>query len=115
MFTRKEDLDGDSLDDYVRETDNQSLAELDVMCERRHCGFNNRAQEAEQDAQLKDLMKKIEGIMWENNGHCYKKGAPKGSQENILTQEQGSEVSSKGYWLEGLSQYLMSFRKLSVA
>ncbi|XP_008845502.1 LOW QUALITY PROTEIN: GTPase IMAP family member 6 [Nannospalax galili] len=71
VFTRKEDLDGGSLDDYVRETDNQNLVKLDVTCERRHCGFNNRAQGKEQEAQLEDLMEKIEAIMWENDGHCY--------------------------------------------
>lgn len=71
VFTRKEDLADEPLDKYVRETDNQSLAKLDVLCERRHCGFNNRAKWVEKEAQLQDLMNKIEWIQWENEGHCY--------------------------------------------
>lgn len=70
VFTRKEDLAGEPLDKYVRETDNGSLAKLDVLCERRHCGFNNRADRVEKEAQLQDLMTKIEWIQWENEGCC---------------------------------------------
>uniref|UniRef100_A0A8C2UNZ1 GTPase, IMAP family member 6 n=1 Tax=Chinchilla lanigera TaxID=34839 RepID=A0A8C2UNZ1_CHILA len=71
VFTRKEDLAGEPLDKYVRETDNQSLAKLDVLCERRHCAFNNRANRVEKEAQLQELMNKIECIQWENEGCCY--------------------------------------------
>lgn len=71
LFTRKEDLDGNSLDEYVQETDNRELAQLDVICSRRHCGFSNRAKGSEQEDQLKELMLKIEGVLWETQGHPY--------------------------------------------
>ncbi|KAG8512265.1 GTPase IMAP family member 6 [Galemys pyrenaicus] len=51
VFTRKEDLEDGSLDEFVRDTDNRALARLDVLCSRRHCGFDNRARGAEQEAQ----------------------------------------------------------------
>ncbi|XP_051007464.1 GTPase IMAP family member 6 [Acomys russatus] len=76
VFTKVEDLAGGSLEEYVQENSSKSLAELDVACERRHCGFNNRAQEADQKDQLTDLMKKIELVLWENEGHCYSTALP---------------------------------------
>ncbi|XP_058389081.1 GTPase IMAP family member 6 [Diceros bicornis minor] len=112
VFTRKEDLDGGSLEEYVRETNNQYLAQLDVMCGRRHCGFNNRAEGAEQEAQLKELMEEIEGVLWENEGRYYSNKAYQYSQQHILLKEvqerqiikgQGSEeVLSEESWMEEL-------------
>ncbi|XP_045693814.1 GTPase IMAP family member 6-like [Phyllostomus hastatus] len=75
VFTRKEDLGGGSLDEYLRNTDNQELAHLDVVCARRHCGFNNRADSAVQEAQLTELIKTIEVILWEHEDYPYRKEA----------------------------------------
>lgn len=86
VFTRKEDLAGESLDKYVRETSNQSLAQLDELCERRHCGFNNKAKGVEKEAQVQDLMNQIERIQWENEG-CDSNRAYHYSQQQVLCQE----------------------------
>lgn len=114
VFTRKEDLAGETLDRYLRETDTQSLATLDVLCEQRHCGFNNRAEGMEKEAQLQELMNKIEWIQWENEGRCYSNRAYQYSQqkdlcqeawERQMTQEQVSkEVLNKESWLKVPSQ-----------
>lgn len=114
VFTRKEDLDGGSLDEYVRETDNRELAQLDIICERRHCGFNNRAEGAEQEDQLKELMEKIDVILWENEGRHYSNKAYQFSQQSFrftevqeghIIQGQGSEEGPSGESLvEGLCQ-----------
>ncbi|XP_007472196.1 PREDICTED: LOW QUALITY PROTEIN: GTPase, IMAP family member 6 [Lipotes vexillifer] len=110
VFTRKEDLDGGSLEEYLRETDNRELARLDVVCERRHCGFNNRAQGAEQDAQLKELMEQIEGVLWEHEGRYYSHQAYCQSQRDVLLQReqagrvpqgQGSERAQRGVLAAG--------------
>ncbi|KAI4543196.1 hypothetical protein MG293_005990 [Ovis ammon polii] len=71
VFTLNEDLDGSSLETYLRETDNRALAELDVVCSRRHCGFNNKGDGAEQEARLRELMRLVEGILWEHEGRAY--------------------------------------------
>lgn len=111
VFTRKEDLDGGSLDEYVRETDNKVLAHLDVICERRHCGFNNRAEGAEQEAQLKELMEKIEVVLWENEG-CSNKAYPyfqnvllrEGRERQIIQEWCSEKIHSEESWLVGLCQ-----------
>ncbi|XP_027623067.1 GTPase IMAP family member 6 [Tupaia chinensis] len=109
VFTRKEDLAGDSLEEYLRETDNQQLARLDAMCTRRHCGFNNRAQGPEREAQLQELMGQIEVILWENEDRCYSNRAYQyllsQGQEGPTTQGPGSQEGPRGEpWLEGLSR-----------
>lgn len=114
VFTRKEDLAGRSLEEYLHETDNQDLAKLDVLCERRHCGFSNRGERAEQEAQLQELMEKVEGILWETEGHHFSNRAYqysqqclllKGEQETGMTQGQGSgEVFVEESCLAGLPQ-----------
>ncbi|MEJ1279597.1 GTPase IMAP family member 6 [Cricetulus griseus] len=83
VFTRKEDLDEGSLEEYIQENNNKSLDDLDVACERRHCAFNNRARGHEQEKQLKDLMEKIEIILWENEGHCYTTELPNVSSKTV--------------------------------
>uniref|UniRef100_A0A8C9DMI1 GTPase, IMAP family member 6 n=1 Tax=Prolemur simus TaxID=1328070 RepID=A0A8C9DMI1_PROSS len=111
VFTRKEDLDGGSLDTYLRETDHEGLARLHLECLWRHCGFSNRAPAPEREAQLQELMGKVEEILWENEGCCYSSKAYQHAPQNSLLQEvqqrqttqgQGSEqVLLQGSWLEG--------------
>ena len=86
VFTRKEELDGGSLEEYLRDTDNRELAKLDVLCERRHCGFNNKAQGPEQEAQLQELMRHIEGVLWEHEGRYYSRQAYRPPQRHVLRQ-----------------------------
>lgn len=62
VFTRKEDLDGGSLETYLEKTDNQALAKLHKDCSSRHCGFNNKGDGAEQEAQLRELMQHFKGV-----------------------------------------------------
>uniref|UniRef100_A0A452QLF3 AIG1-type G domain-containing protein n=1 Tax=Ursus americanus TaxID=9643 RepID=A0A452QLF3_URSAM len=71
VFTRKEDLEGGSLEEYVRDTDNQHLALLDALCARRHCAFNNAAAGAQQEAQLRELLDMVKVVLWENEGRPY--------------------------------------------
>ncbi|XP_034375163.1 GTPase IMAP family member 6 [Arvicanthis niloticus] len=83
VFTRKEDLAEGSLEEYIQENNNKSLDVLDVACERRHCGFNNRAQGDEREAQLQKLMEEVELILWENEGHCYTMELPNAPSKTL--------------------------------
>lgn len=108
VFTRKEDLAGDSLDGYVKETDNQELATLAKICSMRHCGFNNKAEGAEQEAQLKELMEKIDMVLWENEGHHYSNEAYQFSQQNLhLTEVQEGHIIQGQDSEEGPSEELL--------
>uniref|UniRef100_A0A803SQF3 AIG1-type G domain-containing protein n=1 Tax=Anolis carolinensis TaxID=28377 RepID=A0A803SQF3_ANOCA len=49
LFTRKEDLGGDSLENYVWGSDNKALQGLIRKCGRRMCAFNNRASGEERE------------------------------------------------------------------
>ncbi|XP_039374193.1 GTPase IMAP family member 1-like, partial [Mauremys reevesii] len=71
LFTRKEDLGGDSLRDYVRNSHNKNLKELIQECNNRYCAFDNKATGAERAKQVNDLMEITEGMLLENGGRCY--------------------------------------------
>ncbi|XP_036103364.1 GTPase IMAP family member 5-like isoform X1 [Molossus molossus] len=71
VFTHKEDLGGESLDEYVRSTDNCSLQSLIRECGGRYCGFNNRATGEEQRGQLEALMVVVERLEREHQGTFY--------------------------------------------
>ncbi|CAK6434232.1 unnamed protein product [Pipistrellus nathusii] len=71
LFTHKEDLEGESLDEYVVNTDNYRLRSLIQECGRRYCGFNNRATGEEQRKQLEELMAVIKSLQREHKGAFY--------------------------------------------
>ncbi|XP_032339057.1 LOW QUALITY PROTEIN: GTPase IMAP family member 1 [Camelus ferus] len=71
VFTRKEDLAGDSLQDYVRDTENRALRKLVAECGGRFCAFDNRATGAEREAQVMELMRLVEGLVRDHGGAPY--------------------------------------------
>uniref|UniRef100_A0A8C6QDY2 GTPase, IMAP family member 1 n=1 Tax=Nannospalax galili TaxID=1026970 RepID=A0A8C6QDY2_NANGA len=70
VFTRKEDLGDDSLQDYVRYTENQALRELVAECGGRVCGLDNRATGAEQE-QVEQLLGLVVRLVREHRGAHY--------------------------------------------
>ncbi|KAI6075456.1 GTPase IMAP family member 2-like protein [Aix galericulata] len=56
IFTRAEELAGESLHNYVKYSKNRALRKLIERCGKRYCGFNNRATGAERDQQVAELM-----------------------------------------------------------
>uniref|UniRef100_A0A674INK5 AIG1-type G domain-containing protein n=1 Tax=Terrapene triunguis TaxID=2587831 RepID=A0A674INK5_9SAUR len=71
LFTRKEDLGGGSLSDYVRHSDNRALQTLIQKCGDRYCAFNNKATGAEQKEQVNTLIEIAERMVWENRNTYY--------------------------------------------
>ncbi|XP_066242571.1 GTPase IMAP family member 6-like [Saccopteryx leptura] len=103
VFTQKEDLDGGSLDEYLRETDNRELAWLDAVCGRRHCGFNNRAEGAEQEAQLQELLRQVGVVLWEHEGRHYSNEVYRHCGQTLLADGQGRQPAP-GYGAEDRPQ-----------
>ena len=68
VFTRREDLEGGSLHDYVRATDNRALRALVAECGGRVCALDNRAEGAERDAQVGELLALVERLALEHDG-----------------------------------------------
>uniref|UniRef100_A0ABI8A9V1 AIG1-type G domain-containing protein n=1 Tax=Felis catus TaxID=9685 RepID=A0ABI8A9V1_FELCA len=68
VFTRREDLEGGSLHDYVRATDNRALRALVAECGGRVCALDNRAEGAERDAQVGELLGLVERLALEHDG-----------------------------------------------
>ncbi|XP_044860118.1 GTPase IMAP family member 7-like [Mauremys mutica] len=70
LFTRKEDLGHYTLHEYIPECDIE-LQRLITECGNRCCAFNNRAEGAEQDAQVSELIAVIDKMVQENGGSFY--------------------------------------------
>uniref|UniRef100_A0A4X1UYW9 AIG1-type G domain-containing protein n=1 Tax=Sus scrofa TaxID=9823 RepID=A0A4X1UYW9_PIG len=71
VFTRKEDLAEGSLQDYVRDSENQALRQLVAECGGRVCAFNNRATGPEQEAQVTELLRLVEDLVRDRGGAPY--------------------------------------------
>lgn len=66
VFTWKDDLGEDSLQDYIES--NQCLKELVQNFGSQYCTFNNKASEEERDTQVAELFCKIQQLVDENGG-----------------------------------------------
>ncbi|XP_027952138.1 GTPase IMAP family member 2 isoform X2 [Eumetopias jubatus] len=74
LFTHKEDLERESLTDYLQDTDNKALRKLVAACGGRVCAFNNCATGRDRDGQAKELMDLMEGLVLEKRGDHYTNG-----------------------------------------
>lgn len=71
VFTRKKDLAGGSLQDYVRYTENRALREMVAECGGRACALDNRATGQELETQVEELLRLVEGLVRERGGAHY--------------------------------------------
>ncbi|XP_031464091.1 GTPase IMAP family member 1-like [Phasianus colchicus] len=71
VFTRKEDLGGGSLDEYVKMTDNGALRKLVKACGKQYCAVSNRAPRQDRDVQADEVLEKAVSIA------CRKREGPR--------------------------------------
>ncbi|XP_072186580.1 GTPase IMAP family member 1-like [Excalfactoria chinensis] len=62
VFTRKEDLGGGALDEYVRTADNGALRKLVKACEEQYCAVSNTGPRQDRDAQADGVLEMAQGI-----------------------------------------------------
>ncbi|XP_077664903.1 GTPase IMAP family member 4-like [Eretmochelys imbricata] len=68
LFTRKDDLDGTELEEFIKDSDAQGLCELVGKFGKRYCAFNNRTTGEERDAQVNELLGMVDKMVQENGG-----------------------------------------------
>ncbi|CAM2105006.1 unnamed protein product [Caretta caretta] len=68
LFTRKDDLDGTELEEFIKDSDAQGLCELVGKFGKRYCAFNNRTTGEERDAQVNELLEMVDKMVQENGG-----------------------------------------------
>ncbi|EFB28139.1 hypothetical protein PANDA_022361, partial [Ailuropoda melanoleuca] len=93
LFTRKDNLEGQSLDDYIAEAD-VNLRSVIRECGNRCCAFNNRGTEAEKEAQVEELVGLIEQMVWRNGRAYFSDDIYKDTEERL---KQKAEVLKKTY------------------
>nr|XP_060639372.1 GTPase IMAP family member 2-like [Anolis sagrei ordinatus] len=71
LFTHKEDLGGDSLENFVWGSDNEALQELIRKCGRRMCAFNNGATGEERERQVSELMEIVQRMVEKEGGRHF--------------------------------------------
>ncbi|XP_045648299.1 GTPase IMAP family member 7-like [Ursus americanus] len=93
LFTRKDNLEGQSLDDYIAEAD-VNLRSVIRECGNRCCAFNNRGTAAEKEAQVQELVGLIEQTVWRNGGAYFSDDIYKDTEERL---KRKAEVLKKIY------------------
>ncbi|XP_059585355.1 GTPase IMAP family member 7-like [Alligator mississippiensis] len=71
LFTRKDDLQGGNLEDFLKALDDKDLQQLLDKCGRRCLAFNNKATGQEQQDQVSELTGMIDAMVEKNGGEHY--------------------------------------------
>ncbi|XP_058035384.1 GTPase IMAP family member 9-like [Ahaetulla prasina] len=71
LFTGKDSLEGESLENFISSR-KENLKEYIAECGNRFLAFNNKAEGAEREAQVAELMAMIDDLVWRNRcAPCY--------------------------------------------
>ncbi|XP_078518848.1 GTPase IMAP family member 8-like [Lissotriton helveticus] len=98
LFTKKDDLQGVSIEEYLNYSERKPLGKLIQMCGGRYCAFNNRAPPEECHKQVDEFLVKVAQMVNQNgktfyttNYHQGKKGAVR-----IRTKKSNGKVGKQG-------------------
>ncbi|XP_043820895.1 GTPase IMAP family member 4-like [Dromiciops gliroides] len=94
LFTRKDDLEGTDLNQYLCETTDGALKDLIDQFDGRYCAFNNRATGREQEAQVTELLSLVEQVVQRNGDSCYTNEMYQLAEEKI---QQKTEALRRSY------------------
>ncbi|XP_026308536.1 GTPase IMAP family member 7-like [Piliocolobus tephrosceles] len=89
LFTRKEELEGQSLSDFIADAD-VSLKSIVQECGNRCCAFSNSNQtsEAEKEGQVQELVELIEKMVQCNKGAYFSDAIYKDTEERLKQREE---------------------------
>ncbi|XP_030052487.1 uncharacterized protein LOC115465826 [Microcaecilia unicolor] len=87
LFTRKDDLEDQSIADYLTDSEDSDLKKLIQMCDNRYCAFNNRATGEEREGQVSELIAMVDSMVEENGGTCYTNEMYTHAEEHIAKKE----------------------------
>lgn len=87
LFTRKDDLEDQTLDEYVAQAE-ANLQNIIKECGDRYCAFNNSssASKAVKEAQVQELVELIEEMLQKNGGAHFSDPIYKDTQEKMKRQ-----------------------------
>lgn len=69
VFTRKEDLEGEDIKDYCKNTENEFLRKTIKKCGERVCAFNNKETGQAREDQVTDLLKMAKELIGNYKGN----------------------------------------------
>uniref|UniRef100_A0A8C3X5B4 GTPase IMAP family member 8 n=1 Tax=Catagonus wagneri TaxID=51154 RepID=A0A8C3X5B4_9CETA len=71
LFTRKEDLAAEKLEDYVHNSDNRCLRDIMEKCKGEYCAFNNKETGQAREEQARALLTKASKVITCHKAHRY--------------------------------------------
>ncbi|XP_074049507.1 LOW QUALITY PROTEIN: GTPase IMAP family member 7-like [Macrotis lagotis] len=106
LFTRKEDLEEKTLDEFLKESDEvQSLIQ---DFNGRYCAFNNKARGNEREVQVKELIDIIEKMIQDNEGKYFSEEIYEKTNESLKRTRKNlrdSYTQERDYRLQFIKQH----------
>ena len=87
LLTCKDNLEEKSLSDFLADSD-VKLRNIISECGNRYCAFNNRASEAEKEAQVQELVELIEEMVQNNGGDYFTDAIYKDAEKRLRQREE---------------------------